>query len=269
MANQLFGEEGIKNVSKWAVISLMLLSAFLLVRVIGDFKKLPNIGREIYPQSTINVSGSGEAYAIPDVASFNFSVVEVADTVKQAQEKADHKINKVLAEIRDSGVDDKDIKTTSYNVHPKYEWRQVACITYPCPSGKNVLLGYEVDQTISVKVRDTEKVGSLVTKVGTAEVSNVSGIQFMIDDKEQYVNEAREAAIKEAKEKAKKLAKQLGVKLGKIMYYNENGNNPGFHGEAFGSARDTIALSSAPAKAELPAGENKITSEVTITYEIK
>ena len=142
MFNQFLGEEGAKRVAKWTAISLVFLSTFLLVKIIGDLERLPNIGRETYPQSTIMVSGAGEAYAIPDIATFDFSVVETDKTVKQAQEKADLKINKALAAIRESGVEDKDIKTTNYNVYPKYEWNQVVCVTYPCPFGKNGLIGY-------------------------------------------------------------------------------------------------------------------------------
>lgn len=270
MFNQFLGEEGAKRVSKWMAVSLMLLSAFLLVKVIGDLKKLPNIGREIYPQSTIMVSGSGEAYAIPDIATFNFSVTEVGGTVKQAQEKADQKINKALSAVRESGIDDKDIKTTSYNVYPKYEWNQVACLAYPCPSGKNVLVGYEVSQNITIKVRDTEKAGDLVTKVGAIGVSNISGVEFSIDDRDKYVAEARAEAIAEAKVKAKELAKQLGVKLGKMLYYNENGNYPIYgYGEGIGGGKDMAVSSIAPTRAELPTGETKITSDITITYEIK
>lgn len=277
MFNQFLGEEGAKRVSKWSAISLMLLSLFLLVKVITDFKRLPNVGREVYPQSTIMVSGMGEAYAIPDIATFNFSVTEVGSTVKQAQEKADVKINKSLSAVREAGVDDKDIKTTGYNVYPKYEWNQTPCplgassngTSYPCSGGKNVLTGYEVSQNITVKVRDTEKVGDLVTKVGATAVSNISGVEFTVDDREKYVAEARELAIKEAKVKAKELAKQLGVRLGKIMYYNENGNYP-MYGYAEGKGGADMAVSSiAPRVAELPTGETKITSDISITYEIK
>lgn len=279
MLNQFFGEEGSKRIAKWASVSLMLLSLFLLVKVVSDFKKLPNIGKEVYPQSTIMVSGTGEAYAIPDIATFSFSVVELGDTVKQAQEKADVKINKALSAVRDAGVEDKDIKTTGYSVYPKYEWSQRPCamevsssgISYPCPAGKNILSGYEVNQTITVKVRDTEKVGDLVTRVGALSVSNISGVDFAVDDRDSIVAQAREEAIAEAKVKAKKLAKQLDVRLGRIVYYNENGNYPIYYGmaEGKGGGADMMTSSVAPRAAELPAGETKITSEITITYEIK
>jgi uncharacterized protein YggE len=286
MFNQFLGEEGAKRVSKWTAISLMLLSAFLLMKVIADFKRLPSVGREVYPQSTIVVSGTGEAYAIPDIATFSFSVVETGTTVKQAQEKSDAKINKALAAVRDSGVADKDIKTTGYNVYPKYDYLNASCpqpaplnyssgpsgvsssaVVY-CPPGKQVLNGYEVDQTITVKVRDTSKVGDLVTKIGAASVSNISGIEFTVDNREQFVTQARAAAITEAKAKAKVLAKQLGVHLGSILSYNENGNYPIYYGVNGKGGADMAVSSVAPA-AQLPTGETKITSDVSITYEIK
>jgi len=287
MVNEFLGEEGAKRVSKWFVILLIALSVFLLVKIITDFKRLPNVGKEVYPQSTIQVSGSGEAYAVPDIATFNFSVTEVGSTVKQAQEKADAKISKSLGVIREAGIEDKDIKTTGYNVYPKYEWSNAVCspakplnmpqpagvgvsssVAY-CPPGKQVLTGYEVNQNITVKVRDTEKVGDLVTKVGATGVSNISGIEFTVDNRDQYVAQARADAIAEAKDKAKVLAKQLGVRLGKIMYYNENGNYPIYYGMEGKGGADMSLQAVPPRAAELPQGETKITSDITITYEIK
>lgn len=277
MFNQFFGEERANKIGKLLIISLSLFSLFLLVKVFIDLKKMPNVGREIYPQSTIMVSGSGEAFAIPDIASFSFSVTEVGKTVEVAQGLLDTKINKALAVLREGGIEEKDIKTTGYNVYPKYEWNNTPCqvapagaeiMLYPCNNGKNVLVGYEVSQSITVKVRDVKKVGDLVSNIGKTNVSNISGVEFTVDDREKYVAEAREEAIAEAKAKAKVLADQLGVRLGKILYYNENGGYP-FYGEGRGGG-DMMAVSSvAPVKAELPQGETKITSEITITYEIK
>lgn len=269
MFNQFFGEEAGKRISKWTAVSLVLFSAFLLVKVVGELKKIPNIGKEVYPQSTIMVNGSGEAYAIPDIATFNFTVTELGNTVSDAQEKLDQKINSSLSAVREAGVEDRDIKTTNYNVYPKYEWEQIYCITTPCPAGKNVLKGYEVSQTVSVKVRDTEKAADLVTKVGAANVSNISGLEFTVDDREKYVAEAREQAIKEAKEKAKVLAKQLGVRLGDIIYYNDSSDYPmPYYAEGMGG--DMMKVSAvAPARAELPKGESKIVANISITYEIK
>jgi uncharacterized protein len=292
MFNQFFGENEGKRISQWIFLSLVFLSLFLLVKVIAGFKGLPNIGKEVYPQSTIVVSGTGEAYAIPDIATFSFSVTESDSTVKQAQDKANVKINSVLAAVRASGIADKDIQTTGYNVYPKYEYSNSICpqpaplynsstmagsvsvaassgAAIYCPPGKQVLTGYEVDQTITVKVRDTSKVGDLVTKVGALAVSNISGIEFSVDNREQYVAKARTQAITEAKAKAKELAKELGVRLGSILSFNENGNYSIYYDAMGKGGADRSVSSVAPTVAELPTGQNKITSDVSITYEIK
>ncbi len=273
MFNQFFGEEGGKRVSKWTAVSLILLSAFLLVQVVIGLKRLPNIGKEVYAQSSIMVTGEGEAFAVPDIATFSFSVVETSGTVAQAQEKAETKINKALSAIKEAGIEEKDISTTAYNVYQKYEWESAYCIAMvgaPCPSGKNVLKGYEVSQTITVKVRDTDKAGDLVTKVGAVGVSNVSGIEFTIDDREKIVDEARSEAIKEARVKAKVLAKELGVRLGKMMYYNEEGNYMPYYDKAMGmGGNEAVMQTAVSSRASLPSGETTITSRINITYEIK
>jgi hypothetical protein len=256
-----------------------------LSQTLIGFQKLPSVGKEVYPQSTVSVSGTGEAYAVPDIATFDFSVTETGKTVKDAQSKVDAKIAVALETVRSAGVENKDIKTTGYNVYPKYEYQNAICpkiepvmlssdsrsasgVSY-CPSGKQVLTGYEASQSITVKVRDTAKVGDLVTSVGATGVTNVSGISFSVDNRDAKVAEAREQAIKDAKAKAKILAKQLGVKFGKIMYYSENGNYP-YYDQAMGKGGAEMSVSSVvPRAAELPTGETKITSNITITYEIK
>lgn len=258
--------------SRWAAAALMFLAVFLCVKTLAELVRMPNIGKEVYPQSTIMVTGKGEAYAIPDIATFSFSVIETAKTAKLAQDAVNQKMDKALSSLKDSGIEEKDIKTTNYSVYPKYEWTETVCseLNYPnCPRGKNVLVGYEVNQSIMVKVRDTEKAGDLVTKVGAIGVENISGVEFSIDDREKYVAEAREEAIADAKTKAKELSKQLGVKLGKIMYYNDNSTQPYYgYAEGKGGGMD-LAVSSVAPVAQLPTGETKITSEISITYEIR
>jgi len=268
MFNQILGDES-KRVGKWAAVSLILLSAFLLIRVFTDLKRLPRVGNEVYPQSTIMVTGEGEAFAVPDVASFNFTITEASETVDSAQKMLDEKTAKAVAVLKEAGIEEKDIKTISYNVYPKYEWQQIYCITYPCPQGDNKLVGYEVSQNILVKVRKVDTAGDLVNKVGAIGVANISGVEFTVDDRQALVAKAREEAINKAKEQAKLLAKQLGVRLGKIMYYNDNSGYPvPYYGDM--AVREGMGGGMVlPTKAVLPAGETKITSNISITYEIK
>jgi len=274
-----------KRTSQLINIALIFLSVFLISQALIGFQKLSSIGKEGYPQSTIVVSGTGDAFAIPDIATFSFSVTETAPTVKAAQDKATQKTNDALAVVKAAGVEDKDIQTTDYNVFPKYDYQNAICpqplinsavssdsgvssgVAIYCPPGKQTLTGYEVDQTIIVKVRKIETAGDLVTKIGTTGVSNISGVQFEVDNQEQFVAQAREKAITDAKAKAKELAKELGVRLGSVVSFNENGSYP-IYNMALEKATGA-SVSSAPAPVQLPQGQTKITSDVSITYEIK
>jgi uncharacterized protein YggE len=279
--NEIFSGTNGQKIGRLLTATLALLALFLLVQVAMGIKRLNYIGKEVYPQRTIQVSGEGEAFAKPDIASFSFSVVEEAKTVAEAQEKAEAKVSKAISTLKSAGVEEKDIKTTNYNFYPKYEWSQEICplpaimpngssaASYPCKGGKNVLTGYEVNQTMTIKVRKTEQAGDLVTKVGSIGVSNVSNVEFTVDDMDAVVAEARANAIKKAKENAKKLEDQLGIDLGKIIYFNENGNYPIYYDKAMGMGGGVESSISAARPASLPTGESKITSNVSLTYEIR
>ena len=100
-----------------------------------------------------------------------------------------------------------------------------------------------------------------------------------IKDIKEYIDELQEEvynkAIADARAKAKERAKSLGVRLGKIVSVNEGGYPTPYYGRAY--AEDSIAFpaiggvlpSPVLVAPEIPAGENKITSQVTIVFEIK
>jgi uncharacterized protein YggE len=224
--------------------------------------------------NAITVNGKGETVSIPDVATFSFSVTENAKLVDEAQEKATTKINNTLKALRDGGVEEKDIKTISYNINPHYEYNQPVCPlgAYSCPTGKQTLTGYDVSQTIEVKIRDLKKAGALFSTVGSMGVQNVNGLSFAIDDIESVKAEARELAIENAQEKAQLLSRQLGVRLVRITSFYDQSDEQIYYGrdmlmnEAYGGVKTAIAPAALP---EIPAGEQKITSRVSITYEIR
>src|SRR3989344_2436016 len=251
-----------KRIQIAAIVALSCLSLFLLVKTFGAWSDIDNAPI----QNTITVTGQGETFAVPDIATFTFSVTEEGKTVAEAQKKATDKNNKVIKYLKDSGVADKDVKTESYYANPKYEYPQIVCVRYPCPPSKEVLSGYEVSQTISVKVRNTDKAGEILSGVGALGVSNISGLSFTIDNEEALKSEARSKAIADARAKADMLVSGLGVRLGKVVSFTEDtGGYPIYAMEAKG-----MGIGGAPDIApNIPAGENKITVNVTVTYRIK
>lgn len=258
-----------ERIFKFVPMVLIFLSLFLIVVSLGALKEYRYIGSG-NQSNTITVSGEGEVFAIPDIAQFSFSVIEEAKDVETAQTTATEKADKAIEALKDKGVEEKDIKTTGYNVYPKYEYSRVICTEFSCPPSKQTLTGYEVNHSITVKVRKVDDAGSVIGALGSLNVSNISGISFTIDDEDEIQTEARQKAIDNAEEKAKELAKQLGVKLSKIVSFNENGNGGIYYKSAMplglGAGMGGDAMESAPS---LPAGENRVVSNVSITYEIR
>jgi uncharacterized protein YggE len=259
-------QEKLFKVGFWVGGALVLFLALLSVK---EILSLQYVGRDVPVMSSISVNGKGEAISIPDIATFSFSVTETAKTVKEAQAKATEKTNAALVAVKAGGVADKDIKTLSYSINPHYEYTQALCTQYSCPSGKSVLTGYDVSQTIQVKVRDLTKAGELFDSIGSAGVQNVNSLAFSIDDIDSVKAIARAQAIENAKEKAQKIAKDLGLRLVKITgFYDSSEEQPYLYGRGGDTMAEAVSVKVAAAP-EIPRGEQKVTVNVTVTYEIR
>lgn len=249
-----------------AVTMLALLaSLFAITKIITEIKNYKYIGGNATP-STISFSGAGEVFAAPDIALVNITVREEAPKMADAQSKATAKEKAVLDYLEKAEVEKKDIKTESYNTYPKYDYGS-PCYGGYCPARNPKVIGYEVSETIAVKVRDLTKAGEIASGAGSAGVSEISGPNFSIENEDKLRAEARQMAIEEAKAKAEELADALGVRLVRIVSFNEGGA----YAPMYNFAKDAVMeqAASGGAAPALPTGQNKITSDVTITYEIR
>jgi len=218
--------------------------------------------------ATISVTGEGEILAVPDIGSFSFAVTADGADAATAQEASGTKINAILAYLKEQGIEDKDVKVQNYNLYPKWRYEERLCpLGSYCPPGERVADGFEVSQSIAVKVRDTKSAGAIIAGVGERGATDVSNLSFTIDDIDALRDEARNLAIADAKENAKVLAKQLNVRVVRLVGYYESGGSP----EPYMDLR-TMAMDkkeSGFGGAEMPVGEQGTTVMVNVTYEIK
>ncbi len=258
-----------ERLRKALLVAIILLAVFLGLKSLAELQGLRYIGAGVPATNTISVSGYGEAFGAADIATFNFSVVSEKSTVAAAQTEATAKINAISKYLKDAGVAEKDIQTTDYSVNPQYDYQtQVCAAGVYCPGGKQVLRGYEVRQTTTVKIRDTAKAGDLLTGVGTKGATEVSGLNFTFDDPNKLQDDARGKAITDAKKKADELAKQLGVRLVRVVSFSENGG--GYPGPMYYAKDSAVGMGATAAVApEISVGQNKVQSNVSVTYEIR
>ncbi len=250
---------------KLGSIVLIVFAVFLAVFTLYGLRLMANVGDKP-ATNTISVNGKAELMIVPDIATFNFGTQETSETVESAQKLATDKINKAIDLVKKAGVEEKDIKTISYNINPHYE--QGACTQFRCPPA--VITGYDVSQQVEVKVRDTAKAGGILSSLGSVNLNNISGLTFTVDDDESKMDEARKMAIKDAREKAEELADSLDARLGRLVTYYDNNPYPMPYYAKGGVAMDVAMVENqAMGAPSLPAGENQIVSNVTLVYELK
>lgn len=242
---------------------LAILALFLFAKTWATVDSMGDV--KLGDTPTITVTGTGKASTPPTIAQVSFTVEERASSEQDAQAMATKKTDAALAALKKLGIEDKDIKTTGYQIYPQYETPNCKP-GVPCPQSTKVS-SYQVSQSVEIKVRDTAKAGEVLLALGTAGVQNVSGPNFIVDDPSAVQAEARGKAIVDAREKAGVLAGQLGVRLGKVVSFSENGGGiaPMFNEMMAKSAgADTRAV--APS---IPQGENETNLSVSVTFEIR
>lgn len=248
---------------------LILLATFLFAQTINALKTYQYIGSGVASTNTVTVTGEGEKFVRPDTAEFTFTIYEEADTAVAVQDAVSAKANEIVDVLKEQGLTEDDIKVLTYVLQPQYVWEPATCPTWGkgC-NRKRVQSGFMLRQVVRVSVDDLGKTAALISLATEKGASEVSTLSFMVADAELHEEEARAEAIKDAQEKAEKLAADLGVTLVRVVGFSEGRNypEPVMRTFAMDEAVGATALESAPV---LPMGENHITSNVHVTYEIK
>ncbi len=163
----------------------------------------------------ISVSGTGSVFGEPDVAVLTLGVEAQADSVGEARAQAAEAMDAIMSALRDGGVDDDDIQTSRFSVQPRYDFR----------AGEQELIGFFVDNIVTVKIRNIDDTGDLIDAAVDAggDLARVDNLRFTIDDPAELQDEARRLAMEDAKSKAETLAEVAGVDLGAPRSISESG----------------------------------------------
>jgi uncharacterized protein YggE len=202
------------------------------------------------PVTGINAIGTGEAFGEPDVLVVNVGVSAERASIAEAREAAAGAQRGVVDALKRNGVAEKDIQTVQFSVNPQYDFR----------GGNQQIIGYQVSNVVTAKVRDLAKAGATIDAAIEAGGNDavVQGVQFGIDDPSELQKQAREQAVKEAREQAQQLADNAGVKLGKLLSISESsGSIP--------IAADVIrAPATGDASIESPIETGQLTVRITV-----
>jgi hypothetical protein len=238
--------------------------------------------QEQYPVRNISVSASGKTTAKPDVALVSFSVVSEGKDTKVISDQNNEKINKAISFLKDQGIDEKDIKTTEYNITPVYSQQAISPLVVSTGSAPLIsvpsrqpttfvpsIVKYSITQTVQAKIRDFSKISEVVGALAPMGINKINGISFSIDDPEAARTIARADAIVKAKAKAESMAQQLEVSLGDAVSISEYAQNDGVYQPMMSKVVSGYGGESAPLAPTIEAGSQDVVVNVNVTYKIK
>jgi len=234
------------------LVAVVCLASVLVVAIIRE--------RIVTPvRYTMTVSAEGKAIAVPDIATVTVGV-NTPEKMKVSQVVAENTkvMNKIIEAVKNQGVEDKDIKTVTYQLYPVYDYTERA---------GRVLKGYTITQEIQVKIRDLEKIGQIIEVATASGANQVGDVSFTIDDQDALKTQARNEAIEKAKAKAKEISKAAGVRLGKVVDVSES-SVPTY--PVYKYMEESVGYGGAAAETpQIEAGETEINVTVSLTYEVK
>jgi uncharacterized protein YggE len=242
-----------------AGLLLAILVVFVGVKTWNAIAEHDRIGVAVRDRDTFTVAGEGKVTSSPDVVIVSLGVQTDAATVRAGQTDNTKKMNDINAMLKQQGVEEKDITTQNYSIYPRYNYE----------NGKQDIIGYTVSQNLSVKIRDLDKTGDILSRAGDLGANQVGGINFTIDDPTGLQAQARGKAIDDAKQKADQLAQQLGLHIVKVVSFSESsGGYPAPYPMLY--AKDMAAgIGGAESAPDIQPGSQEVISNVNVVFEVR
>lgn len=204
----------------------------------------------------LDIVTEGEVTRTPDIATIGAGVVTQGTTAGAAMGENATRMATTVAALRKAGVADRDIQTSAINLNPQYRY------------GENVapvITGYQASNQVTVRFRDVKKAGAILDTLVAQGANQINGPTFSIDKPEAALDEARTAAVTKARARAELYAKAAGLTVRRILAISEAGDGtpprpmPMMQMARSKEAADTV----------IEAGEQKLTVNLTVTFELQ
>ncbi|MBI2714150.1 MAG: SIMPL domain-containing protein [Rhizobiales bacterium] len=200
----------------------------------------------------VTVTGEATVSVAPDMVVIRIGVASQGRTAREASDANARQMTAVLAAIKDAGIAERDVQTSRLSLQPQYD---------PNKTGGARLLGFQVTNQLTVKIRDVDKVPAILDRAIGAGANEMSGIEFVVSEQSKLLDQARGEAIADAHRKATLYARAAGVKVGSVVEITEAGAAP--------PLRLMQAMrAGGPGAPPFSPGEQTLRAVATVTYEL-
>ncbi len=198
----------------------------------------------------VTVTGQASIHVAPDSAAIRIGVSSQGKTAREASDVNARKMTAVIKAIEASGVAEHDIQTSQLSLQPQYDSK----------GGANRLLGFQVTNQLTVRIRDICRLPALLDRAIAAGANEMSGIEFVVSGRSKLLDRARDDAIADARRKAALYAKAAGAKLGRVVSIAEEGAPTPPH--------PFTAMRAGAGAVPVAPGEQTLRARVTVSFEL-
>ena len=161
----------------------------------------------------LDISATGEATRVPDIAAISAGVVTRASTAKAALSQNAVKMDRVRAALKRAGIADRDIQTSNISLNPEYRY-----VENQAPR----LTGYQASNQVNVRFRDIANTGEILDALVAEGANQINGPSLSIDKPDEALDEARAKALAAGRARAEVYARQLGMRVVRLLVVSES-----------------------------------------------
>jgi uncharacterized protein YggE len=205
----------------------------------------------------LDVTATGEVTRVPDVAVITAGVVTRSSTATGAIQDAANRMQRVLAALKQAGVEERDIQTGAINLNAEYR--------YPDNQAPQ-LVGYTANNSLTIRFRDIRNSGKILDALVAQGANQISGPNLTVDKPEAALDEARLKAIAAARARADLYARSLGMRVARVVSISENG---GYAVPPPAPPMPVMARAYESAQTKLEPGEQNHQVSVAVTFELQ
>lgn len=206
----------------------------------------------------IQVTGTGVIEAIPDYLQVNLSIQVTESNLKQAKNRVDSAMKKLLKTTADLNIEERDIDAAHISNQSQYEWR----------ANQREYRGEQVSRNVNITLRDKEQYAELAHQLLMIKEVRIHGSQLKFNDRAALKNQAFVAAVKAARERAWLISRANDASLGQVLSIQEQGSH---FPQARMAGAKLMAMESASASEPAPMliQKQKIEATVVVRYELR
>ncbi|HEV2718763.1 MAG TPA: SIMPL domain-containing protein [Thermoanaerobaculia bacterium] len=208
---------------------------------------------------TVSVTGSGRVTLVPDRFTFNVGVQTMAPAVDAAVNENNERVAKVIAALKAAGAKAEEIQTSGFSIYPQQDYSQ--------QGQPPRLLGYQVNNTITVRKKEIASASKLLQVAIGAGVNTASGLNFEVSDPTRGRDQGLKAAFDDARGKAALLARAAGRALGRVTNITEGTDVTPQPRPMMG--RVMAAKAEAVSEVPVESGTQELTFTVSVVFELK